>query len=100
MNLSSGPPYGMWPGFYCLSPDTEIGSWVAKRIKYLELYQEVKSAMSKRTTCRSCGELIPTKLENYLGVVPNICHTCLTAAIRELHKDEGRYYGLEHEIDV
>ncbi|MGC2308604.1 MAG: hypothetical protein WA461_09375, partial [Nitrososphaeraceae archaeon] len=86
--------------FYCLSPDTEIGSWVAKRIKYLELYQEVKSAMSKRTTCRSCGELIPTKLENYLGVVPNICHTCLTAAIRELHKDEGRYYGLEHEIDV
>ena len=72
MNLSSGPSYGMWPGFYCLSPDTEIGSWVAKRIKYLELYQEVKSAMSKSTTCRSCGELIPTKLEDYLGVVPNI----------------------------
>jgi hypothetical protein len=57
--------------------------------------------MSKSTTCRSCGEPIPTKLENYLGVVPNICITCYYAAIKTIKKEEEKhYYGLEHEIDV
>jgi hypothetical protein len=49
--------------------------------------------------CKSCNEPIPIKLEYYLGAKPNICHNCLTAAIRELHKEE-RPYGLEGEIDV
>lgn len=55
---------------------------------------------NRRKRCRSCEDLIPTELEDYLGVVPNICQRCLNAAIRELNKDEQqKYYGLE-EIDI
>lgn len=47
---------------------------------------------------RHVGEPISTKLENYLGAYPNICLSCLSAAVRQLHKDE-QPYGLD-PIDV
>ena len=55
---------------------------------------------NRRKYCRSCGEPIPIKLKNYLGILPNTCLNCLNAAIQQLRKDEQqKYYGLD-PLDV